>query len=246
MRIVAGYRTDKKVIAEQVGSVLKILIQFLVPTLKVFVFTLVFSVPLGMVVSLLKKCRFKPLAWLINLYILIMRGTPLMLQIIAIYYAVPYLKLIDGLPSFISNFANMVDIRDSGYMFKALTVAFVLNYAAYFAEIFRGGIEAIPQGQYEAAAMLGFNKVQTFFRIILPQVFKRVVPASANEVITLIKDTSLANVISYEEITLKARQQMQLYSSLTPLFLAGAFYLIMTVILTAVFSLIEKKLDYYK
>lgn len=232
--------------SEQVGSVLKILIQFLVPTLKVFVFTLVFSVPLGMVVSLLKKCRFKPLAWLINLYILIMRGTPLMLQIIAIYYAVPYLKLIDGLPSFISNFANMVDIRDSGYMFKALTVAFVLNYAAYFAEIFRGGIEAIPQGQYEAAAMLGFNKVQTFFRIILPQVFKRVVPASANEVITLIKDTSLANVISYEEITLKARQQMQLYSSLTPLFLAGAFYLIMTVILTAVFSFIEKKLDYYK
>ncbi len=232
--------------SEQIISVLEILVQFLVPTLKVFVYTLVFSIPLGMVVALLKKCRIKPVEWLINLYILVMRGTPLMLQIIAIYYAVPYLKLIEGLPSFITSLADMIDIRDSNYMFNALTVAFVLNYAAYFAEIFRGGIESIPKGQYEAAEMLGFNKFQTFFRIVLPQVCKRVVPASANEVITLIKDTSLANVISYEEITLKARQQMQLYSSLTPLFLAGAFYLIMTVILTALFSFIEKKLDYYK
>ena len=169
-----------------------------------------------------------------------------MLQIIAIYYAAPYLKLIEGLPGFLQKFADMIDIRDESYMFNALTVAFVLTYAAYFAEIFRGGIEAIPKGQYEAAEMLGFSKTQTFFRIILPQVLKRVVPASANEVITLIKDTSLANVISYEEITLKARQQMQLYSSLTPLFMAGAFYLIMTVILTALFSFIEKKFDYYK
>ena len=198
--------------SEQIGSVLEILVQFILPTLKVFFFTLIFSVPLGMVTALLKKCRFKPVAWLINLYILIMRGTPLMLQIIAMYYAVPYLKLIEGLPSFIQYFADMVDIRDESYMFNALTVAFVLNYAAYFAEIFRGGIEAIPKGQYEAAEMLGFTKTQTFFRIILPQVCKRVVPASSNEVITLIKDTSLANVISYEEITLKARQQMQLYS----------------------------------
>lgn len=232
--------------SEQIGSVLEILVQFLLPTLKVFFFTLIFSIPLGMLVALIKKCQFKPIAWLVNLYILIMRGTPLMLQIIAIYYAAPYLKLIEGLPSFLQKFADMIDIRDESYMFNALTVAFVLNYAAYFAEIFRGGIEAIPKGQYEAAEMLGFSKTQTFFRIILPQVLKRVVPASANEVITLIKDTSLANVISYEEITLKARQQMQLYSSLTPLFMAGAFYLIMTVILTALFSFIEKKFDYYK
>lgn len=232
--------------SEQVLSVIKILSEYLVPTLKVFVFTLLFSVPLGIITALGKKCRFKPIAWLINLYILIMRGTPLMLQIIAIYYAVPYLKLIEGLPSFVKKFSELIDIRDPSYMFNALIVAFVLNYAAYFAEIFRGGLESIPKGQYEAAEMLGFTPVQTFFRIILPQVFKRVVPASANEVITLIKDTSLANVISYEEITLKARQQMQVYSSLTPLFLAGAFYLIMTVLFTALFSVLEKKLDYYK
>lgn len=232
--------------AAETGAVLKILVQFLIPTLKVFVFTLLFSVPLGICAALLKNCRVRVIRWIINFYILVMRGTPLMLQIIAIYYAVPYLKLIDGLPSFVKNFAELIDIRDENYMFNSLIVAFVLNYAAYFAEIFRGGIESIPKGQYEAAQMLGLSPVQTFFGIILPQVIKRVVPSCANEVITLVKDTSLANVISYEEITLKARQQMQLYSSLTPLFLAGAFYLIMTVILTVLFGFIEKKLDYYK
>lgn len=232
--------------SEQILSVTQILASYIIPTLKVFVFTLLFSVPLGIVTALLKNCRFKPVSWLVNLYILIMRGTPLMLQVIAIYYAVPYLKLIEGLPGFVKKFANLIDIRDESYMFNALITAFVLNYAAYFAEIFRGGIESIPKGQYEAAEMLGFTPFQTFFRIILPQVFKRVVPASANEVITLIKDTSLANVISYEEITLKARQQMQVYSSLMPLFIAGAFYLIMTVVLTLLFSALEKKLDYYK
>ena len=131
-------------------------------------------------------------------------------------------------------------------MLSAILVAFTLNYAAYFAEIFRGGIESIPKGQYEAAFSLSMTKTQTFFRIILPQVIKRVVPASANEVITLIKDTSLANVVSYAEITLKARQQMQLYSSLMPLFIAGLFYFAMSLVLTVIFSFIEKKLDYYK
>ncbi len=230
----------------EIFAVLKILAEFLLPTLKVFFFTLLLSVPLGMIVALGRSCRFRPVRWIIGLYITIMRGTPLMLQIIAIYYAVPYLKLIEGLPGFLKKFSDMIDIRDSGYMFNALLTAFVLNYGAYFAEIFRGGIASIPKGQYEAAEMLGFSKVQTIFRVIRPQVFKRVVPASANEIITLIKDTSLANVISYEEITLKARQQMQVYSSLTPLFLAGAFYLIMTVMLTGLFSLLEKKLDYYR
>ena len=113
-------------------------------------------------------------------------------------------------------------------------------------EIFRGGIESIPKGQYEAAAALGFTKSQTFFRIILPQVIKRIVPASSNEIITLVKDTSIANVVAYAEITLKARQQMQLYSSLIPLIIAGVFYFAMAMILTFVFSLIEKKLSYYK
>ena len=131
-------------------------------------------------------------------------------------------------------------------MFNAIIVAFTLNYAAYFAEIFRGGIESIPKGQYEAAASLSMTKTQTFFHIILPQVVKRVVPASSNEIITLIKDTSLANVIAFAEITLKAKQQMQTYSSLTPLFIAGLFYFVLAMILTVISAAIEKKLDYYK
>ncbi len=217
---------------------------YLLPTLKIFGFTLIFSIPLGMVVALLKMCRFKPVSWLINVYILIMRGTPLMLQIITIYYAIPMLKMADS--PFLQNLFARVDTRSESYQFTALITAFALNYAAYFAEIFRGGIESIPRGQYEAAATLGFTKLQTFFRIILPQVVKRIVPASSNEVITLVKDTSLASVIAYAEIFRKAREQMVTYSNLTPLFIAGIFYFIMNALLTVLFSAIEKKLDYYK
>ena len=169
-----------------------------------------------------------------------------MLQVIVAFYAVPTLKSQDNLPAFLQNILANVDIKGQSYMFNAVLVAFVLNYAAYFAEIFRGGIESIPKGQYEAAAALSFSKTQTFFRIILPQVVKRVVPASSNEIITLVKDTSLANVVAYAEITLKAKQQMQNYSSLTPLFIAGAFYFVLAMILTVITSVIEKKLDYYK
>lgn len=231
---------------DEILKVVKILAEYLVPTLKIFGFTLLYSVPLGMIVALLKMCRIKPVSWLTNLYILIMRGTPLMLQVIVAYYAVPTLKSQDNLPSLLQNLLSNIDIKGESYMFNAVLVAFVLNYAAYFAEIFRGGIESIPKGQYEAAGALSFTRTQTFFRIILPQVIKRVVPASSNEVITLIKDTSLANVVAYAEITLKAKQQMQNYSSLTPLFIAGAFYFVMAMILTVVTSVIEKKLDYYK
>lgn len=231
---------------QEVLKVVGILLEYLVPTLKIFGFTLLYSVPLGMVVALLKMCKFKPISYLTNVYILIMRGTPLMLQVIVAFYAIPMLKQSESLPSFIMSLLEKFDIKDEKYMFNAVIVAFVLNYAAYFAEIFRGGIESIPKGQYEAAAALSMTKIQTFFRIILPQVIKRVVPASSNEVITLVKDTSLANVVAYAEITLKAKQQMQTYSSLVPLFIAGAFYFVMATVLTLVFSLIEKKLDYYK
>lgn len=231
---------------EDILNVTGILLNYLVPTLKVFGFTLLFSIPLGMVAAVLKMCRFKPISWLTNIYILIMRGTPLMLQVIAVYYIIPYLKLAEGLPSPIASLLAGIDIRSENYMFYAVLAAFSLNYAAYFAEIFRGGIESIPKGQYEAAAALGFTKTQTFFRIILPQVVKRIVPASSNEVITLVKDTSIANVVAYAEITLKARQQMQVYSSLVPLIIAGVFYFILATVLTFVFSLIEKKLNYYR
>ena len=230
---------------DEILSVTKILLDYLVPTVKIFGFTLLFSIPLGMIAAMLKMCRFKPISWLTNIYILVMRGTPLMLQVIAVYYIIPYLKLAQGLPAFMTSALDMINIRSENYMFYAVLTAFSLNYAAYFAEIFRGGIESIPKGQYEAAAALGFTKSQTFFRIILPQVIKRIVPAS-NEIITLVKDTSIANVVAYAEITLKARQQMQLYSSLIPLIIAGVFYFAMAMILTFVFSLIEKKLSYYK
>lgn len=231
---------------EEIRSVFMILLEYLVPTLKVFGFTLLYSIPLGMIVALLKMCRFKTISWLTNIYILIMRGTPLMLQVIVAYYAIPMLKMQEGLPSFLKNLLDGVNIQGESFLFNAVLVAFTLNYAAYFAEIFRGGIESIPKGQYEAAASLSMTKSQTFFRVILPQVVKRVVPASANEVITLVKDTSLANVVAYAEITLKAKQQMQNYSSLTPLFIAGAFYFVLAMILTVIASVIEKKLNYYK
>lgn len=215
-----------------------VIAKYLIPTLKVFCFTLLFSIPLGMIGALIKKCPFKPVAWLINLYILVMRGTPLMLQIIIVYYAIPMLQKTGRFTS--------VDIRSDGYQFTALIVAFALNYAAYFAEIFRGGIESIPKGQYEASAALGMTKSQTFFRVVLPQVIKRIVPASANEVITLVKDTSLASTIAYIEIYRKSKELMVTYSNLIPLFIAGVFYFVMNAVLTVLFSAVEKKLDYYK
>ncbi len=229
---------------EEILQCTGVILKYLVPTLKVFGFTLLFSIPLGMVVALLKMCKFKPLSWLINVYILIMRGTPLMLQIITIYYAIPMMKVSNSV--FLQNLFKAVDIKSDSYQFNALIVAFALNYAAYFAEIFRGGIESIPKGQYEAAAALGMTKSQTFFRVVLPQVIKRIVPASSNEVITLVKDTSLASVIAYAEIFRKAKEQMVSYSNLTPLFIAGVFYFIMNAVLTTMFAAIEKKLDYYK
>lgn len=229
---------------EEILQCTEVIARYLIPTLKIFGFTLLFSIPLGMVVALLKMCKFKPVSWLINVYILIMRGTPLMLQIITIYYAIPMMKVSDS--EFLQNLFAGVDIKSDSYQFNALIVAFALNYAAYFAEIFRGGIESIPKGQYEAAAALGMTKGQTFFRVVLPQVIKRIVPASSNEVITLVKDTSLASVIAYAEIFRKAKEQMVSYSNLTPLFIAGIFYFIMNAILTTVFAAVEKKLDYYK
>lgn len=228
----------KRLSFDDILNCVGIIAKYLIPTLKVFFFTLLFSIPLGMIVALIKKCPFKPIAWIINLYILIMRGTPLMLQVITIYYAIPMLQK--------AGYLTGIDIRSDSYQFAALITAFALNYAAYFAEIFRGGIEAIPKGQYEAAASLGMTKVQTFFRIILPQVVKRIVPAGANEVITLIKDTSLASVIAYIEIFRKSRELMVTYSNLLPLFIAGVFYFAMNAVLTVFFAAIEKKLDYYK
>ncbi|MBR2284161.1 MAG: amino acid ABC transporter permease [Ruminococcus sp.] len=232
--------------SEQIQTLAKLMLEFIPPTMKLFGFTLLYSIPLGMVAALLKMCRFKPVSWLTNLYILIMRGTPLLLQIIVVYYSVPILRMSSGCPKWLSSVLTGVDIQSDSYMFRMVLAAFVLNYAAYFAEIFRGGIESIPKGQYEAAGALGFSRMQTFFRIILPQVFKRVIPASSNEIIILVKDTSLAYAVGYMEIMYIAKKQMSFYSSLVPLFLAGIFYFAAAAVLTLIFGYIEKKLDYYK
>ncbi len=231
--------------SEQISSLFQLMLEHLPPTLKLFGFTLLYAIPLGMIIALLKMCRIKPVSWLTNLYILIMRGTPLLLQIIVVYYSVPILKLSPNCPEGLRGILDKVDIQSGGYMFRMILIAFVLNYAAYFAEIFRGGIESIPKGQYEAAGALGFNKLQTFFRIILPQVVKRVIPASSNEIITLVKDTSLAYAMGYMEIMYIAKKQMSFYSSLVPLFMAGLFYFAFATLLTLLFAFIEKKLNYY-
>ena len=230
---------------DEILKVVKILVEYLVPTLKVFGFTLLYSVPLGMIVALLKMCRIKPVSWLTNLYILIMRGTPLMLQVIVAYYAVPTLKSQDNLPSIIQNILSNIDIKDENYMFNAVLVAFVLNYAAYFAEIFRGGIESIPKGQYEAGQVLGMTKTQVFFKVVLMQVVKHIIPPMSNEIITLVKDTSLARVIAIPEI-LMAAERFSGRGLIWPLFYTGVFFLVFNGVLTILFNKIEKKFDYYK
>ena len=216
-------------------------------TAEIFFLTLLFSLPLGLLVAFGRMSKNGIIRMISKIYISVLRGTPLMLQIIVVYYALPFLKTATkGTGGFVESLLSGVDPAAESFMFTMVIIAFVLNYAAYFAEIFRGGIESIPRGQYEAAAALGMTKAQTFFRIILPQVIKRIVPASSNEVITLVKDTSLANVVAYSEIMLAAKQQMMNYSSLVPLFIAGVFYFVMATVLTALFGFIEKKLNYYR
>ena len=226
--------------SEQISTLFGLMLEYTVPTMKIFGFTLLYSIPLGMVVALLKMCKFKPVSWLTNVYILIMRGTPLLLQLIVAQYSVPYIIKSDICPDFLRNMLSGVDIHSESYTFNMMLFAFVLNYAAYFAEIFRGGIESIPKGQYEAAGALGFNKVQTFFRIILPQVVQGVLPASSNEIITLVKDTSLASAIPYMEIMYIAKKQVPTYASLLPLFMAGLFYFVFASLLTVLLSAVER------
>ena len=203
----------------------------MIETVKIFVLTLLFSLPFGLVVAWGRMSRIKIVKWLVNIYISIMRGTPLMLQVMAIYFGPSYLLKIQ-----IS--------RD--YRFYAVIISFVLNYAAYFAEIYRSGIESMPRGQYEAANMLGYNKAQTFMKIILPQVIKRILPSITNEVICLVKDTSLAFSIAYMEMFSIAKQIASSTSSLTPFFVAGVFYFVFNALVAWIMGLIEKKLSYYR
>ena len=200
-------------------------------TVPIFVLTLLFSLPLGMLVAFGRMSRCKIIKLIAKLYISVMRGTPLMLQIIVVYFAPYYMFRMKMGP---------------GYRFPAVIIAFVINYAAYFAEIYRSGIESMPNGQYEAAQVLGYNKAQTFIRIILPQVIKRVLPSITNETITLVKDTSLAFTISIAEMFTVAKQIGAAQTSVMPLLAAGIFYYVFNLIVATVMEYIEKRLSYYR
>jgi polar amino acid transport system permease protein len=199
-----------------------------VMSLRIFFITLIFSLPLGLLVSMGRMSKRKIINMPVRFYILIMRGTPLMLQLLFIFYG----------------FKPIFGIQLDRVM--AAEVAFVLNYAAYFAEIFRGGIEGIPRGQYEAAKVLGFSRRLTFFRIILPQVVKHIIPPMGNEFITLVKDTSLAQVIGVVELLKVTSDWVASAVSMTPFAIAGVFYLVMNGIVTRCFTVAEKRLSYYR
>lgn len=202
-------------------------------TCLLFILTLVFALPLGLVICFGSMTKFKPIRFLTRAFVWIIRGTPLMLQLFVVFY-------VPGMLFDMPIFARLENGR-----FVAALIAFVINYACYFSEIYRGGIESIPRGQYEACAVLGMTKGQTFFRVVLPQVGKRIVPPMSNEIITLVKDTSLARVIAVVDIIFEAENILSLRALIWPLFYAGAFYLIFNGLLTLLFRFIEKKLNYY-
>ena len=202
---------------------------------EIFILTLLFSLPLGLVVAFGRMSKIAPVRWISKLYISIMRGTPLMLQLMVVYFGPYYL------------FGMRIS---TGYRMTAVLIGFAINYAAYFAEIYRGGIEAIPVGQYEAAKVLGYSKSQTFFRIVFPQVCKHILPAVTNEIITLVKDTSLARIIALQEIIWAGQAFMKgsqgISGAIWPLFFTAVYYLIFNGVLTVLLGQLEKKLDYFR
>ena len=197
----------------------------------IFFLTLVFSMPLGLLITFVRMSRFRVLRWIAKIYISIMRGTPLMLQLLVVCYAPYYIFRIP---------------LDESYRFYAVIIGFSINYAAYFAEIFRAGIQAVPNGQREAAAILGYSRAQTFRKIIFPQMFRNVLPPVTNEIITLVKDTSLAFVLAYAEIFTIAKQIAAAQANIIPLFVAGIFYYLFNFLVAFIMGRIEAKMNYYK
>ena len=215
-------------------------------TLSLFALTLLFSLPLGLIICFGSRTRFRPIRYLCRFLVWIIRGTPLMLQLIVIYYG----------PGLIGQWAQTLQ-SDSLFIhwlaswsvfdrFLAVLIAFVINYACYFSEIYRGGIDSISVGQIEAGQVLGMTKGQIFFRIVLMQVVKRILAPMSNEFITLVKDTSLARIIAVYEIIWNAQEFIKLEGLLWPLFYTGVFYLLFNGLLTLLFGWAEKKLDYYR
>lgn len=193
----------------------------------IFGLTLLFALPLGLILSFGRMSKLKIVRIPIQLYLLVMRGTPLMLQLMFVFFGLPFIGIVFD-------------------RFTACIIAFSLNYAAYFAEIYRAGIEAVPAGQYEAAEVLGYSKTQTFVRIIFPQMVKRVMPPVTNEVITLVKDTSLAFALAYTEMFTLAKQVAATNASIMPLFVAGVFYYIFNFLVAWIMEQIEKSMQYYR
>lgn len=196
-------------------------------TLSIFILTALISIPFGILISIFREKATKVSRYIIDTYILLMRGTPLLLQIIFVFFGLP-----------------LIGIKFN--RFDAAVVAFILNYAAYFAEIFRAGIESIDEGQIEASSMLGLSEFNIYKRIILPQAFKRVIPAIGNEIITLIKDTSLVYIVGLQDILMVGKIATNRYASLLPLLLVGIVYILLVLILTNIFKVLEKKYNYYK
>lgn len=211
-------------------TMIKLMAEGMTKTCAIFFLTLLFSLPLGMIVAMMRMSKSKIISGITRVIISILRGTPLMLQLIAVTYGPYYLFGVSG-------FRNKL---------IPVVIAFAINYAAYFAEIYRGGIESMPVGQYEAAEVLGYTKAQTFFHIILPQVVKRIMPSITNEVITLVKDTSLAFTVSYAEMFTVGKQIANSETSFMPFLVAGVFYFVFNAVVDFVMGKIEKSMDYYK
>lgn len=228
--------TDTEVVTDteekaDVLTIVKQLAEGMLATIAIFVLTLLFAMPLGLLITFIRMSKFKVLQWIAKIYISIMRGTPLMLQLLVVFFG-PYYLFGMELPN--------------TYRFYAVIIGFSLNYAAYFAEIYRAGIQSIPNGQREAAMVLGYSHSQTFTKIIFPQMVKHVLPPVTNEVITLVKDTSLAFALAYTEMFTLAKQIAAANTSIMPLFIAGVFYYVFNALVAFVMERIEKKLDYYR
>ncbi|MBO7623638.1 MAG: amino acid ABC transporter permease [Bacteroidales bacterium] len=219
-----------------IGAILIQLLEGVVVTLEIFGFTLIFSIPLGLLVAKGRMSKNIVVSSLFRFYISVLRGTPLMLQLLLVYFGPYYLFKIK---------IGDIALGPFEYRFIATIIGFSLNYAAYFAEIFRGGIQSISKGQYEAAQVLGFSKSQTFFRIILPQVVKTVLPSVSNEVITLVKDTSLAQVLMVTEMFTEAKELASANVSVIPYVAAGLFYYVMNLVIEMIMTRIEKSMSYY-
>ena len=224
------YKGAIKISFEDLINTLKILSQGLGITLSLFFITIIVSLPLGFITTLCSQTKFRPIRWIARFYVFIMRGTPLMLQLLFVYFGLPYIPLI-----------GQYLVMDR---FTAACVAFILNYAAYFCEIFRGGIKSIDKGQYEAAQVLGLSKFSTLIKIVIPQMIKVALPSVCNESVSLVKDTALVTTIGLADLMHKTKGQVNALVNVTPFVIAAAIYLALIFILTKIFAAVEKKTNY--